>query len=184
MNDNPYLNFYFPDDSILVVTDNEDYLLSLLKTEKKPLSENKEIFTLVEKIEGKNHYWMVTDQPGFASIPLKKLFNINESRQFNDIIKSLKHITLSIIFSDEAEVNSVLTCSSTRNAFLFSSAIRGAIALDLFSQKNYELGEIIENINLERKNNDIVVKINLDNDDIKKVKRNSQIDLNWNNFRN
>jgi hypothetical protein len=182
LDEDPSLYFYILKDSILFVSDYEEYILSLNENEKKPPAKNKNILEAAVNIAGKNHFWIATDQPSFGSLFLKKIFGVDETEKIKGITGYLRCMSIGIFFSDKAELTSVLSCSSTKNAFVLSSAIKGALALDLLSVRKYELKEILEKVKLDRDNDDIFVNVNLEADDIRKFKKNSNIDLNWNNL--
>ncbi len=160
---NPSSFFYLKNDTLLIIINDIEYLNDLLADKHEPLSLNSNFIGIVNNIRYKNHYWMATDKGSYAAILLEQVGGKNNIPQVRDLVKNINEITLSAYFGSGVEIESNWGCSDTKSAYLLSTALRSALALDLFSDIDLALSKVLENTRIKR--DEKVVKISLALDD-------------------
>ncbi len=165
----PKTKFYFADDSTLLVLQNESYLNSLLEGNNKSLNTNTRFKNIIRRIENKNQYWMVSGE-GRIAVELVQQFIGIHSGTAKKLLKTITDVSISAEFSDKIKLQSVLGCSSKENAYLLSSAIKGALQMDLLTEKNYALGKMLRKMEVDRKNNTIDLSLKLNEEDLNKLR--------------
>ena len=170
-------DFYFPNDSLLLIINDDDYVDNLLEDNGKSLKDNKKLIGVIKKIRNKKHYWMATDKGNYAAALFENLLNVNQDLKTRDFINSIEEISLSAEFQDGVNIESLWNCNSSKNAYLLATAIRGALAMDLFKSENNTLGKLLEKMEIERENSQINIQIDIDKSDIEEIKNLAKKDL-------
>jgi hypothetical protein len=169
--------FCFPNDSLLLIVKDDDHLDKLLGHNTKSLKDNKKLMSVIKKIRNKNHYWMATDKGNYAAALLEKLLNVNRDIRASDMINSVEGISLSAEFREGVNIESLWKCNSPKNAYLLAAALRGALAMNLFKSENITLGKLLEKMEIERKNSQINIQIDINKNDIDEIKNLAKKDL-------
>jgi len=170
-------DFYFPNDSLLLIINDDDYIDKLFGDNNKSLKDNKKLIGVIKKIRNKKHYWMATDKGNYAAALLEKLLNVNQDLKSRDFINSIEDISLSAEFQEGVNIESLWNCNSSKNAYLLATAIRGALAMDLFKGESNALGKLLEKMEIERENSQINIQIDIDKSDIEEIKNLAKKDL-------
>lgn len=93
----------------------------------------------------------------FKDVPGKKL------------IRSIKKLTIFADFEDGMKVESKLVCNSRKNSYMLSAGISSAVAMDIISNKNFILGKVSKNLHVSTDDNEVQVKVNLNENEIKEL---------------
>ena len=164
------IQFYFVNDSTLLTANNFNNIESVLSG-KSSLIKNKDLLSgLINSIKYKRQYWIATDEGMAAVNYIKNFIDFNDKIPVKHILKSVKGITLSIQLNGEVNIESCWNCNDSRNAYLLSTAIKGALALDLLSDGNYSISRILQKTEVERTNSQINLQLELKGDDITALK--------------
>jgi hypothetical protein len=173
-------DFYFPNDSLLIIINDADYLNKLLGDNNRSLKENKKLISIIKQIRSKKHYWMATDNGSYAAALLEKLLSVNQDLRIKNIANSIQGISLSADFKEGVNVESIWGCNNSKNAYLLAAAIQSALSMDLFKNENTFLGKLLDKMEIERENSKINFKIEMDKSDIEEIKNMAKKDLNQN----
>ncbi len=165
--------FYFVDDSTLVVMNSIDYLHSLLKEERKSLKDNIQFIQLVQSIKNKQQYFLVTDKGTFAAALFEPLLGHNKDLPVKEIISSISSIQLSAEFNDGVSIESVWNFNNSKNAYLLSTAIKSAIAVGIFKQRDVTLGTIVEDMTISRYDTKIKFTLDIEKEKLNKLRHSS-----------
>jgi hypothetical protein len=164
---NRNLYFYKINDSVLVVTNRKGEFGE--KTFKSAI-QNTEVLNSIQSIGKKSEFWMIADNESFDSEKVKNFTGKQVYKQFNKIKESLNYISLSAEFNEKVEIESIWECNNRGSSGLLSSAARSAIAMDLFADKEYALGEMMDKVSVTTIDRNVCFKVNLDQKDIKELK--------------
>jgi hypothetical protein len=162
----PDTRVYLPGRSILVVSNNEDYIDSLRQGRSATLKANKNFISIIKNIKEKHTLWMATDKGAFAAGIFDRLAGKDSKLLSPEILSSINNFTISAEFNEGTVIESVLGCSTAGNAYLLASAVQGAIAMNILSQKNYRLGKLLEKMDVNREGNLIRFNLNLTYDEL------------------
>lgn len=168
--ENPSSFFYFKNDTLLIIINDVEYLNDLLAEKHKPLSSNSNFIGIVNNIRYKNHYWMATDKGSYAAILLEQIGGKNNIPQVRDLVKNINEITLSAHFGSGVDIESNWGCSDTKSAYLLSTALRSALALELFSDIDIALSKVLENTRIRRDERVVKISLALDEKAITKLR--------------
>lgn len=164
------LQFYFANDTTLLVANNLDYLKTVINKKNNTLKNNKNFLEIIKSINNKNQYWIASDKSEYVVNYIRKLFNFEKRIPVNKVLKSIRSVTISANFDNGLELKSGLSCSDSKNAYLLSTAIKGALAMDLLSGGDYSFGKILQRTEVERLNSQINLQLELKGDEINKLK--------------
>ncbi len=167
----PAARVYLPGRNILVVSNSEGYVDSLRHGNSTKLKANKNFISIVQNIKEKNSLWMATDKGAFAAGIFDRLAGKDSKLLSPEILSSINNFTISAEFRSGAHIESVLGCSSAGNAYLLASAVEGAIAMNILSQKNYKLGKIFDKMDVHREGNLIRFHLNLSDDELNDIQQ-------------
>ncbi|QQS37595.1 MAG: hypothetical protein IPM56_06475 [Ignavibacteriales bacterium] len=173
--------FYFVDDSTLVVMNSSAYLMSLLEQKRQSLRENTKFVRLIQNIQNKRHYFLVTDKGSFAAALFGPILGHNKDLPVKEIIGSITSIHLSAEFDDGVSIESVWEFNNSKNAYLLATAIKSAIAVGIFAQKDVTLGKIVEDMTISRYDTKIKFTLELEKDKLNEIRHstlNNKLDLN------
>lgn len=162
--------FYFAKDDLLLILKNDEYLKQLLSGNNKSFDKENKLFSVIQKIKNKNHYWMATNKGGYAA-GIINLLTGGKDIPVKKIISSVNEISLSAQFSDAVDINSVWGCSDVRHAYLLSTGVRSALAMDLLAGKDYALNQIMKKLEIDREAQDVHFEINLNKNDLAELKK-------------
>ena len=164
------LQFYFVNDSILLTSKNLNYIKTVINKQNSPLNNNRSFIRTIKSIRYKKQYWIATDNGEYAVNYIRNFFNFEQKIPVNNVLKSIESVTLSAKFDNGLDIESKLNCSDSKNAYLLSAAIKGALAMDLLSGGDYSFGKILQKTDIERLNKQINVKLELNGEDINILK--------------
>ncbi len=164
------LQLYFVNDSMLLAADDLNYIENVIKGKNGSLNSNKEFIGTIKSIKNKNQYWAASDRGEHMIDYIKRFFNFQKNIPANNIFKSIVTVTLSARFDNGVDIESNLNCSDSRNAYLLSTAIKGALAMDLLSGGDYSFGKILQKTEVERLNSEINLQLELKGNDINTLK--------------
>jgi hypothetical protein len=162
--------FYFTGGSTLLIAADKKYLENVINGKNNSISENKSLIDLITLIKNKNQYWMAANQGSYAAILLEKLPAVNGNTAMRDMLKSIKQVTLSAEFDDGVILESIWGCKDQKDAYLLSTAIKSALALNLLSERDYALGQLLKDLKIKRDDERVNFLLSLDHDDIQKLK--------------
>jgi hypothetical protein len=165
--------FYFIDDRTLIVMNNASYLLELLAEKRESLKDNPSFVNLVQSIKNKKQYFLITDKGTFAAALFEPLIGSNKELPVKEIISSISSIQLSAEFNGGVEIESVWEFNNSKNAYLLSTAIKSAIAIGIFKQRNVTLGSIVEDMIINRYDKKIKFSLELEKDKLNKIRNSS-----------
>lgn len=173
----PLSYFVFINDSILLVINDSDYLQkvtyeSQFVKNKTGLNINTDFISAIEKIEYREHYWMVTNNTTYIT---GLLGDLSLKSEFREILNSVKDVSLSAKLLSSAEIILLWTCKNSKSAFLLQSALEGAVSFELLSKKNAALNKVLNKMKINRISNNVNVKIKLDSIEIRELKNLSEI---------
>jgi hypothetical protein len=146
----PATRLYFAGDNILIISGREDYINSIVFDKGSRLRANGSFISIIKNIREKNSLWMATDKGAFAAGMFDRIAGKDSKLLSPEILSSINNFSVSAEFNKGAEVESALGCSSAGNAYLLASAVKGAIAMNILSQKNYKLGKIFNKMDVNR----------------------------------
>ena len=170
-------DFYFPNDSLLLIIKDKDYVDKLAGDSINSIKDNKKFISIIKEIRNKKHYWMATDKGNYAAALLEKLFSVNQELRGRNFINSIEGISLSVEFGEGINIESLWNCNSPKNAYLLAAAIQTALSMDLFKNENTVLEKLFEKMEIERENSQINFQIEIDKNDIEKIKSLAKKDL-------
>lgn len=162
-------NFCFIDQSMLLIANNEEYLLSVLRGEGNSFKNNERFTSIIQQIQFKDHYWIATNNGSYAALLIEKLLSVKKELPAKEILGSIQDISISAEFTDGVNISSIWKCKDSKNAYLLSSAIRSAIALDLLAGNDKALNSLFEKIDITRRSNTIDFEISLNKKDIEEL---------------
>ena len=125
---------------------------------------------VIKDIKNKRHYWIAGDKGINTLNYLKKLVGLNEKLPVKRLIKSVKSITLAAQFDDGIDIESNWNCRDSKNAYLLSTAIKGALAMDILSGNDYALGKILQKTEVEMESSQVTLQLELKGEDFDKLK--------------
>jgi hypothetical protein len=161
---------YLPGTNLVIVANKASYLDSLITGNFKGISSNENFISIIKNITNKENVWMATDKGAFAAGLFDRLAGKDSKLLSPEILSSIDNMTVSAEFNDGADIETVLGCSTTGNAYLLSVAVEGAIAMNILSEKNPKLGKIFNKMDVNREGNLIRFKINLSNSNLNDIK--------------
>ena len=164
------LQLYFINDTTILAATKSGYIKSIITANDNPLINNKLLIGIIKNIKNKKQYWMATDRGTYAVNYMKKIIGVDENTPVNNILKSVKSVTLAVQFDKGIDIESNWNCKDSKNAYLLSTAIKGALAMDLLSGSDLLLGKILQKTDIERSNAQINFQLELKGDDIIKLK--------------
>jgi hypothetical protein len=159
-------NFCLIDQSILLIANNEEYLLSVLRGEGNSFKNNDRFISIIQQIQFKDHYWIATDNGSYAALLIEKLLSTKKELPAKEILGSIQDISISADFADGVNISSIWKCKDSKNAYLLSAAIRSAIALDLLAGHDKILHSLFDKMEIVRKSDKINFEISLNKKDI------------------
>lgn len=168
--ENPAAQIYLPENSILLITSEKSYIESLFQNYSKRLNENENFISIIRNIDSKSHTWMAADDGTLASELFSRLSGKDSKLLSPKILSSVNNVTLSADFSDGIQVESVLGCSTPGNAYLIASAVEGAKAMNILSDKNVKLGKIFHKMDIKREGKLIRLHLPLTENELKELK--------------
>ena len=160
------LKFYFANDTMLLVAKDLNYIKSVINKKNNSLNNNKIFIGTIKSIKNKKQYWIASDKGEYIVDYITKFFNFEKRIPVNNILKSIKSVSLSAKFEDGLDLESKLNCSNSKNAYLLSTVIKGALAMDLLSGGDYSFGKILQKTDVERQNSQINIQLELGKDEI------------------
>ena len=163
------LQFYFVNDSTLLVANDLNYIKMIISRKNNSLKMNKRFIAAINSIKNKKQYWIASDEGEHIVNYIRKIFNFEKKIPVNNVLKSIKSITLSAKFDDVLELESGINCSDPKNAYLLSTAIKGVLAMDLLSGGDYSFGKILQKTEVERLNSQINLQLELKGSEIKTI---------------
>jgi hypothetical protein len=149
------------------------YLLTLLEEKRKSLKDNVEFVNLINSVKNKRQYFLVTDKGTFAAALFEPLLTYNKDIPVKEIIASITSIQLSTEFTDGVSIESVWEFNNSKNAYLLSTAIKSAIAIGLFKQRDAALGAIVEDMTINRYDKKIKFTLELEKEKLNKIRQSS-----------
>ncbi len=167
----PAVRVYFPGRNIMVLSNREGYIDSLKDKKNTNLKANKNFIAIINNIKKKNSLWMATDKGAFAAGIFDRLAGKDSKLLSPEILSSIENFTISAEFGSGTEIESVLGCSSAGNAYLLTSAVEGAIAMNILSQKNYKLGELLNKMDVDREGTLIRFHLRLSGDELNDIQQ-------------
>lgn len=162
--------FYFIDDSTLIVINNASYLLTLFEDNRKSLKDNQTFVNLIRSVQNTGQYFLVTDKGTFAAALFESLLGHNKELPVKEIIASISSIQLSAEFDDGVSIESVWDFNNSKNAYLLSTAIKSALAIGIFRQKDAMLGSIVEDMTISRYDKKIKFTLDLEKEKLNKIR--------------
>ena len=170
-------DFYFPSDSLLLIINDDDYIDKLMGENIKSIKDNKKLMGIIKKIRSKKHYWMATDKGNYAAELLERLFSVNRELRGRNFINSIEGISLSAEFKEGINIESLWSCSSSKDAYLLAAAIQTALSMDLFKNETTYLGKLLDKIEIDRNDSQIDFHIEISKNDIEEIKSLAKKDL-------
>ena len=164
------IHSYFVNDSTVIAATNPGYIKSVITGNSNSLINNKLLIGIIKNIKNKRQYWMATDRGTYAVNYVRKIIGVDENVPVNNILKSVESVTLAAQFDKGVDIESNWNCKDSKNAYLLSAAIKGALAMDLLSGSDHSLGKILQKTEVERTNTQINFQLELKGDDINKLK--------------
>ena len=161
---------FFINDSTIIAVNNINFIKSIIEKKNTPLKNNKSLFGIIRNIKNKNQYWIATDKGTYAVNYIRKILGVNENTHVNKILKSVESVTLAAQFGDGIDIESNWNCNDSKNAYLLSTAIKGALALDILSGDDHSIGKILRKTEIERSKSQINFQLELKGKDINTLK--------------
>ncbi len=171
--------YIFSNDSTLLMFSNTDYLEKVLNNENESLKSNKEFIDLIEKIKQKNKFWLAVSGGRPTLSIIKTVIGDFKDIPGKKLIRSIKKLTISADFEGGLKVESNLICNSRKNSYLLSAGISSAVAMDIISNKNFILGKVTKNLHVSADNNEVQLKVKLNENEIKEL--NNMVKNNYQN---
>lgn len=175
---NPASNYLFVNDSLLLISNNYNYVSSFTKKENNSLAENQILMGIIERIPYKNYYWMAENKSRYAAELFGKLLKKHTDIPLNKLINSITGVSLCAEFSDILELQSNIICKSFGDAHLIAATLKSGISMDLFSEGNKQLRKILNKLKIESSGSGIKLNISLNERellDFKKIAVNNEI---------
>lgn len=168
---NRLLRIYFAGKSKIIISNNSDYLVEIIKTKNRSVKENEDFLKIINNIKYKSHYWMATNTGGYAAALVERLAKSNGSISGSQILNTIQSITVSAKFDENVTVASDWLCKSTKDAMLLSTAMKGAIALGIFNNGNEAMNLIFKKVNIGYSSRFVDLNLSLNKNDIKELKQ-------------
>jgi len=167
----PSTIIYFPEKFTLIVSNKKSQVKSIILNEGKRLKENTSFLSVVKNIKNKNSIWMATDKGAFAAGLFDRIAGKDSRLLSPEVLSSISNLTVSASFNDGVQLESALGCNTAGNAYLLTSAVEGAIALNILSKKNYKLGKIFNKMDVDREGNLIRFHISLSENELNDLQK-------------
>ncbi len=167
----PFYNCLFIKDSLLLISNNYDFVSGFTQKKYNSLAENKSLIGVIERIPFKSQYWIATDQGGYISEFLEKLLKKHTDIPVNKLTGSITEASLCTELNGKFELQSGLGCKSFSDAHLIATALRSGISMDLFSEGSKQVSEILNKLKIESSGNKIKFKLSLSADEILNLKQ-------------
>jgi hypothetical protein len=169
---------------MIVVTDETQYLKSLIEQKQYSLDHNSNVIKLIENIPDKTQYWFAMDSNKLIRMIHNKYFKDMEvSGNYHAAVKRIKRVAFCITLDSTMQASAVLSCWGDKSAYFISSGLKSAIAMNVFSHENYSLGEILEKAEINQNSKQITLTATLDKkdiDEVEKVVNNNLFMINFN----
>ena len=114
---------------------------------------------------------MATDKGAFAAGLFDRIAGKDSRLLSPEVLSSISNLTVSASFNDGVQLESALGCNTAGNAYLLTSAVEGAIALNILSKKNYKLGKIFNKMDVDREGNLIRFHISLSENELNDLQK-------------
>ncbi len=170
LKENPTTQIYFPEASVLLLTNEKSFLDSIILGKGKRLKENNNFISIIRNIKNKSIAWMATDKGAFAAGLFDRVAGKDSKLLSPEILSSIDNMSVSATFSNGVQIESSLGCSSAGDAYLLASAVQGAIAMNILSEKNVKLGKIFSKMDVKREVNLIRFHIELTKKELNDLK--------------
>jgi hypothetical protein len=171
LKEKPSTIIYFPEKFTLIVSNKKSQVKSIILNEGKRLKENTSFLSVVKNIKNKNSIWMATDKGAFAAGLFDRIAGKDSRLLSPEVLSSISNLTVSASFNDGVQLESALGCNTAGNAYLLTSAVEGAIALNILSKKNYKLGKIFNKMDVDREGNLIRFHISLSENELNDLQK-------------
>ncbi len=171
LKEKPSTIIYFPEKFTLIVSNKISLVKSIILNEGKRLKENTTFLSVVNNIKNKSSIWMATDKGAFAAGLFDRLAGKDSRLLSPEVLSSISNLTVSASFNDGVQLESALGCNTAGNAYLLTSAVEGAIALNILSKKNYKLGKIFNKMDVDREGNLIRFNISLSENELNDLQK-------------
>ena len=160
------LHFYLVKNSFLLITNDESYINNSLNKVHNSLTDNKNLLSIINSIRDKNYFWVATDK-GIESLNyFKHVLHIKRYIPHQDLLQKIKSMTFSLGLDKEFSIGSDWNAYNSKDAYLITAAIKGAITMNLLSVDNYELAKIIKKTKVKQYDSKINFKLNLTEKDV------------------
>lgn len=164
--------YYQINDKMVAVTNNIGYLKSLIEQKQYSLDHNNNFIQMIEDIPDKTQYWFAMDSNKLiAEIHDKYFSDLTVGNNYKDALKRIRKVSLCATLDNGIKVEGVLGCWGDKSAYFIASALKSAIAMNVFSHSNYNLGKIFEKTQVSTDRRRIILTVNLNKDDIKHLQK-------------
>lgn len=170
--------YYEISDKMIAVTNNMYYLKTLIEQKQYSLDKNADFIKMIEDIPDKTQYWFIMDSNKLvADIHDKYFSDLSVGNNYKHALKRIQNVSLCVTLNNQIKVQGILGCWGDKSAYLIASALRSAIAMNVFSHSNYNLGKIFEETQVSYDGKHVILKVKLSKDDINHLQ--SAVDKNF-----
>lgn len=166
----PVSYYYTPDDSTLVIYSSKEYTQKTAAGTKENVKTNNDFIELVNSISFKKQFWFAANHNTFAYTLIKRIFGAPKGK-IESIIKNIYSVTVAVDFNNEAALESNWGCKGNDDAMLLSGAVKTALSMNLLSDRNYELNEILKKTEVKREGKKVSLNLNLNNNDLNQLQK-------------
>ncbi len=163
---NPFSQMYFPGDSILLMSNGKALFRMLLMDKGKRLKENGNFISIIRNIKYKSNVWIAENNGTIAADLFNHLAGKDSKILSPKILSSINNLSLSADFTKGIQVESALGCRTAGDAYLLKSAVDGAVAMKIISNKNENLGRIFNKMDVKREGELIRFQVALTEDEL------------------
>ena len=162
--------FYFVNDSTLLLVDNISYVKNMASGKIKSAKSDKRLMNVIKSVSLKNHFWLVSEKSGFSVNLIEKVTAVHPTSSQKKLLRTVRNLSISASFGNQVKVESLWQMRSTKDAYLLSTGVKGALAMDLFSKFSYELDKIMKKLIVEQSESIIDYRITFNNNDLNTLK--------------
>lgn len=177
----PEVKLYFTGQNLLIASASRNYLDSLVMNKGRRLRSNDNFISIIKNIKVKNNLWMATDKGAFAAGIFDRIAGKNSRLLSPEILSSIDDFSFCAVLSDGAEIESALGCSSAGNAYLIAAAVKGGIAMNILSQKNYRMSQIFKKLDVNREGKLVRFHLSLSENELDDIQQLTKLEKPGNN---
>jgi hypothetical protein len=157
-------------DSILVLTSADQSDKKGSKNEEGSILENKGLKYSIDNVKNKNYYWVASSQGFYLASVLSEFLPVNP-KEDNSWLKMIREYSISSSFDEGIKIYLSISCNNTNDAKLLAFGINDMLQKKKEQHLSDQLHGLLDDIDLLRQGREINLILNLNDSQLKKLRR-------------